>query len=39
LKASIDAWIRDPPATLVIGSPDALRRILTALGELGLGRA
>ncbi len=27
------------PATLVIGSPDALRRILTAPGQLGFGRA
>jgi cyclopropane-fatty-acyl-phospholipid synthase len=29
----------DAPATLVVRSPDALRRILTAPGELGLGRA
>lgn len=30
----------DPaPATLVVRSPDALRRIVTAPGELGLGRA
>jgi cyclopropane-fatty-acyl-phospholipid synthase len=29
----------DGPATLVIRSPDAIRRILTAPGELGLGRA
>jgi cyclopropane-fatty-acyl-phospholipid synthase len=29
----------EAPATLVIHSPDALRRILTAPGELGLGRA
>jgi cyclopropane-fatty-acyl-phospholipid synthase len=29
----------DPPATLVLRSPDALRRIITAPGELGLGRA
>ncbi len=29
----------DPPATLVIRSPDAIRRIVTAPGELGLGRA
>lgn len=29
----------DPPATLEIRSPDALRRILTAPGELGFSRA
>jgi cyclopropane-fatty-acyl-phospholipid synthase len=29
----------DAPTTLVIRSPDAIRRILTAPGELGLGRA
>jgi cyclopropane-fatty-acyl-phospholipid synthase len=29
----------DAPATLVLRSPDALRRIATAPGELGLGRA
>jgi cyclopropane-fatty-acyl-phospholipid synthase len=29
----------DPPATLVVRSPDALRRIMTAPGELGFGRA
>ena len=29
----------DPPATLVLRTPDALRRILTAPGELGLSRA
>jgi cyclopropane-fatty-acyl-phospholipid synthase len=29
----------DAPATLVLRSPDALRRILTAPGELGVGRA
>jgi cyclopropane-fatty-acyl-phospholipid synthase len=29
----------DPPATLVLRSPDAIRRIVTAPGELGLGRA
>jgi cyclopropane-fatty-acyl-phospholipid synthase len=29
----------DAPATLVVRSPDSLRRILTAPGELGLGRA
>ena len=29
----------DPPATLVIRSPIALQRILTAPGELGFGRA
>jgi len=29
----------DAPATLVVRSPDALRRILTAPGELGVGRA
>jgi cyclopropane-fatty-acyl-phospholipid synthase len=29
----------DAPSTLVVRSPDALRRILTAPGELGLGRA
>lgn len=29
----------DPPATLVLRSPDALRRVITAPGELGLGRA
>jgi cyclopropane-fatty-acyl-phospholipid synthase len=29
----------DAPASLVVRSPDALRRILTAPGELGLGRA
>jgi cyclopropane-fatty-acyl-phospholipid synthase len=29
----------DARATLVIGSPDAIRRIVTAPGELGLGRA
>jgi len=29
----------DAPATMVVRSPDALRRILTAPGELGLGRA
>ena len=29
----------DPPATLVFRSPDALRRILSSPGELGLGRA
>jgi cyclopropane-fatty-acyl-phospholipid synthase len=30
---------RDAPATLVFRSPDAIRRIVTAPGELGLGRA
>jgi cyclopropane-fatty-acyl-phospholipid synthase len=29
----------DPPATIVVRSPDALRRIVTAPGELGFGRA
>jgi cyclopropane-fatty-acyl-phospholipid synthase len=29
----------DAPATLVLRSPDAIRRIVTAPGELGLGRA
>ena len=29
----------DPPATLVVRSPDAIRRIVTAPGELGLARA
>jgi cyclopropane-fatty-acyl-phospholipid synthase len=29
----------DPPATLSVRSPDALRRLVTAPGELGLGRA
>jgi cyclopropane-fatty-acyl-phospholipid synthase len=29
----------DAPTTVVIRSPDAIRRILTAPGELGLGRA
>jgi hypothetical protein len=29
----------DAPATIVIRSPDALRRIVTAPGELGLARA
>ena len=29
----------DAPVTLVIRSPDALRRVLTAPGELGVGRA
>ncbi len=29
----------DPPATLAVRSPDALRRLVTAPGELGLGRA
>jgi cyclopropane-fatty-acyl-phospholipid synthase len=29
----------DPPATIVVRSPDAIRRIVTAPGELGLGRA
>src|SRR3982750_4171366 len=29
----------DAPATLVINSPDALRRIVTAPGELGFARA
>ena len=29
----------DPPATLIVRSPNALRRILTAPGQLGLGRA
>ncbi len=29
----------DAPATIVLRSPDALRRIVTAPGELGLGRA
>jgi cyclopropane-fatty-acyl-phospholipid synthase len=29
----------DPPATLYVRSPDALRRILTAPGELGFARA
>jgi cyclopropane-fatty-acyl-phospholipid synthase len=29
----------DAPARLIVRSPDALRRILTAPGELGLGRA
>jgi cyclopropane-fatty-acyl-phospholipid synthase len=29
----------DAPTTLVVRSPDAIRRILTAPGELGLGRA
>src|SRR5947209_12424314 len=28
-----------PVATLILRSPDALRRLLTAPGELGLGRA
>jgi cyclopropane-fatty-acyl-phospholipid synthase len=30
---------RDAPATLLILSPDAIRRIVTAPGELGIGRA
>ena len=29
----------DPPATLVVRSPDAVRRLVTAPGELGFGRA
>jgi cyclopropane-fatty-acyl-phospholipid synthase len=29
----------DPPATVVIRSPDALRRMVTAPGELGFARA
>src|SRR5436305_5694695 len=29
----------DPPATLIVRSPTALQRILTAPGELGFGRA
>ncbi|MGH9114012.1 MAG: class I SAM-dependent methyltransferase [Acidimicrobiales bacterium] len=29
----------DAPATVVVGSPDALRRIITAPGELGIARA
>ncbi len=29
----------DPPATIVVRSPDAIRRIVTAPGELGIGRA
>ena len=29
----------DAPATIVIRSPDALRRIVTAPGELGMARA
>jgi cyclopropane-fatty-acyl-phospholipid synthase len=29
----------DAPATVVIRSPDAVRRILSSLGELGMGRA
>jgi cyclopropane-fatty-acyl-phospholipid synthase len=29
----------DAPATLVVRSPDALRRLITSPGELGLGRA
>ena len=29
----------DPPATVIVRSPDALRRIITAPGELGLARA
>ena len=29
----------DPPATLVVKSPDAVRRLLTAPGDLGFGRA
>ncbi|HEX5949555.1 MAG TPA: cyclopropane-fatty-acyl-phospholipid synthase family protein [Actinomycetota bacterium] len=29
----------DPPATLLIRSPDAIRRIVSAPGELGVGRA
>jgi cyclopropane-fatty-acyl-phospholipid synthase len=29
----------DPPATVAVRSPDALRRLVTAPGELGLGRA
>ena len=29
----------DPPATIVVRSPDALRRMATAPGELGLARA
>src|SRR5262245_12912350 len=29
----------DAPATIVLRSPDALRRMVTAPGELGLGRA
>jgi cyclopropane-fatty-acyl-phospholipid synthase len=34
-----DMGPEDAPATLVIRSPDALRRIVTAPGELGLARA
>ncbi|MGZ6964809.1 MAG: class I SAM-dependent methyltransferase [Acidimicrobiia bacterium] len=29
----------DPPATLVVRSPDAVRRLVTAPGDLGFGRA
>jgi len=29
----------DPPATIVVRSPDGIRRIVTAPGELGIGRA
>jgi cyclopropane-fatty-acyl-phospholipid synthase len=29
----------DPPATLVVKSPDAVRRLVTAPGDLGFGRA
>ena len=29
----------DPPATIYLRSPDALRRIITAPGELGFARA
>ena len=29
----------DPPATIVVKSPDAVRRLVTAPGELGFGRA
>jgi cyclopropane-fatty-acyl-phospholipid synthase len=29
----------DPPAKIVVRSPDAIRRIVTAPGELGIGRA
>ena len=30
---------KDPPATLVVKSPDAVRRLVTAPGDLGFGRA
>jgi cyclopropane-fatty-acyl-phospholipid synthase len=45
LSVAVDAYDgshagpRDAPATLLIVSPDAIRRIVTAPGELGIGRA